>query len=256
VRKLPLYISILIFACAIGLPHASAASKNWETLFFESNQAYSAGDFQKAVQGYGQMIQSGHGTGDIYYNLGNAYLKASQLGKAIWAYERARVVMPRDADLNYNLAYARDQTLDALPESRGLLETLFFWLDHVSLTEVFWAFAILNVLFWFVLLVRLFKRAEWLFYSLILLLPCWGIAAGSFAVKWYQLRHDDRAVIVTKETDVLAGPQPEDTPLFKLHEGAMVHTERVEDGWYLIRISDIKRGWVGTDALKAIRQPE
>lgn len=253
-KKIPLYIVLLICSCAIVPAHASAAdSKDWEKLFFKSNQAYSGGDFQKAVQGYGQLIQSGHGTGEIYYNLGNAYFKSRHLGKAIWAYERARVVMPRDADLNYNLGYARDQTLDALPESRGLLDSLFFWLDHVSLTEVFWGFALLNFLFWIVLLIRLFKRAEWLFYLLILLLPCWGVAAGSFGVKWFQVSHDDRAVIVAKEVNVLAGPEPEDTPLFKLHEGAVVQTEGAEDGWRLVRLSDEKRGWLKSDALCALR---
>ncbi|MDZ7697385.1 MAG: hypothetical protein U5R49_10835 [Deltaproteobacteria bacterium] len=252
-KRLPLYIAILSCVCVMALPHASAASKDWETRFFESNQAYSAGDFQKAIQGYGQLIRSGHGTGDIYYNLGNAYLKAHRLGKAIWAYERARVVMPRNADLNYNLAYARDQTLDAIPESRGLMHNVLFWLDYVSLPEIFWGFAILNLFFWTALLIRLFMKAEWLFYLIILLLPCWGIAGGSFAVKWYQMIHDDRAVIVAKEADVRAGPHPSDTLLFKLHEGATVHAERAEDGWRLIRLSNEKRGWVKGEALKAVR---
>jgi len=62
--------------------------------------------------------------------------------------------------------------------------------------------------------------------------------------KWYQLKTDDRAVILTEEVDVLAGPDPQDTVLFKLHEGAVAHHERSEDGWRLIHLTNEKRGWI------------
>ncbi|MFO7986698.1 MAG: SH3 domain-containing protein [Desulfatiglandaceae bacterium] len=254
-RNTPLWILALMFSGMFFLVDVGKAQEDWEALFFESNQAYADGDFEAAIRGYRQLIRSGYAYGQIYYNLGNAYLRTDALGRAIWAYERARVVMPRDADLNYNLAHVRDQTVDAIPETRGLADTAFFWLDHVTLTEVFRGFAVLNLFFWTVLLIRLFKRTEWLYYMLILLIPLWGIAAGSFGVKWHQLKNDDRAIIVAKSANVLAGPQPSDTVLFKLHEGAMVTVERSENGWRLIQLSDEKRGWVKRKTLQLLSTP-
>lgn len=251
-RKTLLLRFVWIAICVLLLGAAADGRQDWEALFFKSNQAYRDGDFEAAAQGYRRLIQSGHTYGEIYYNLGNAYLKADALGMAIWAYEQARMRMPRNADLKYNLAYARDQTLDALPRARSLVDTAFFWLDQVTLAEVFYGFAVLNGLLWGGLLLRLFRRYEWLYYMLILVIPLWGIAGGSFAAKWYQMNSDQRAVVVDETVKVLAGPHPSDTLLFKLHEGAVVTMERDENGWRLIRLPDKKRGWVKSTTLQPL----
>jgi len=52
--------------------------------------------------------------------------------------------------------------------------------------------------------------------------------------------------------DVLAGPDNQDTVLFKLHAGTIVHVERSEDGWSLVRLPDKKRGWVRADTIESI----
>ena len=66
------------------------------------------------------------------------------------------------------------------------------------------------------------------------------------------LTTDARAVILKKEVDVLSGPDPNDTVLFKLHEGAIVKHERLEDGWALVQVSEEKRGWVPAKDLERI----
>ena len=161
--------------------------------------------------------------------------------------------MPRDADLNFNLSHARDQILDAIPESQGFSQVAFFWLDSLSLYELFWSFALLNVLFWGVLLTRQFHRSEWNYYLSVLLVVFWCIGGVSFGLKWYQVGTDDRAVVLEQEANILAGPDIQDTVLFKLHEGAIVHHERSEDGWSLIRLQDNKRGWVKAEVIERIR---
>jgi len=198
------------------------------------------------------LIRSGQSGGQIHYNLGNAYFKAGRLGRAILEYERAHVLMPRDPDLNFNLAHARDQTLDAIEEPRGSIETAFFWLRSFSFNELFWCFAVLNLIFWSVLSIRLFHRSEWLYYLLLLTLCCWFIAGLSFGLKYYRISNDDRAVILKKEVNILAGPEKDDTILFKLHEGTVINQERTEDGWSLIRLPDKKRGWVTSEAVERI----
>jgi hypothetical protein len=71
-------------------------------------------------------------------------------------------------------------------------------------------------------------------------------------VKWHQLRTDLRAVILAQEAAVLAGPDSNDTVLFKLHEGTTIHRERIEDGWSLIRLSESKRGWLKSSSIEQI----
>jgi len=227
-------------------------TNGWEETLFKANQAYKEKRFEASIDGYEQIIRSGHANGHIYYNLGNAYFKEDRLGRAILNYERALFLMPRDADLNFNLRHARDQIKDDIPGSKNLMSTTFFWLDSLRSGEIFWAFAILNSLLWLTLILRLFNRSDGTYSLFIILLIFWLITGTSLGLKWYKMESDNRAVILDKEVNALAGPDIKDTELFKLHEGAVVNLERSEDGWFLINLPDKKRGWVKAGSVESI----
>jgi len=250
-----IWVTVAIFVVCLSMtPEIKAQTQGWEEIFFRANQAYKGGHFQEAVDGYSKLIRFGHGQGqgELYYNLGNAYFRLHQLGRAILNYERAHLLIPRDEDLKYNLGYAREKTQDAVPKSQGFIGMTFFWLGSLSLSEVFWGFGILNMLFWGVLLIRLIFHSEWTYYLSLVLLVSWLIVCISFGLKWYQTETDDRAVILKPEVSILAGPDIRDTVLFKLHEGTTAHLERSEDGWSLIHLSEQKRGWIKKEDLERI----
>jgi tetratricopeptide (TPR) repeat protein len=256
VRRFIWLAPVTLLALSLVAEGIGVENQQWEQLFFRANEAYKAGRFQEAVDGYSRLIQSGHESGPLFYNLGNAYFRLSRLGWAILNYERARLLMPRDADLNFNLRYARDQMKDAVAESQGLMNTAFFWLNTFNLHELFWGFAVLNVVFWAILVTRLFVRPDWIFYPLLVVLILWFIAGFSLGLKWYQVHTDERAVVVKEEISVLAGPDINDTVLFKLHAGTEVCLERSEEGWSLVSLPDKKRGWVKKEAVERINWTE
>ena len=244
-----IWLATLVLICSFPSTTGNATtSQQWEEVFFEANQAYKQGRYQRAVDDYRRLIRAGYGNGHIYYNLANAYIRLNKLGEAILNYERARLVLPRDADLDFNSRYARDQVQDLISPPPALLDMTLFWLKSLNLHELFWSFAILNALFWGILLARIFFLSELTYFLFLVLLVFWLIAGVSFGSKWYQVKHDDRSVILMKEANVLAGPHGQDTVLFRLHEGTIVHHERSEDGWSLIRLPDKKRGWIKADA--------
>ena len=249
--QLRVLIFILPLTVFIGSPLASA-SPSAEELYFEANRAYKEDRYADAISGYLRLIGDGYVNGHLYYNLGNAYFRSAQLGRAILNYKRAQLLIPRDADLNFNLRYALDQTQDAISPAPNYLRQAFFWLDGITMRELMWGFAALNILFWGILVLRLFVRPEWTYYLFMVLLIFWLVGGASLGVKWHQLNTDLRAVILSAEVDVLAGPDSSDTVLFKLHEGATVLHERTEDGWSLVRVSDSKRGWVKSSDLEQI----
>lgn len=249
----------VIFLSMVSLACAKNNAGREEELFFNGNKAYKEGRYVKAVKDYEKLIHLGYRTGSFYYNLGNAYYRLGQIGKAILNYERAKILIPRDADLDFNLRYVRDKIKDAVREPKDLINQTFFWLGSVSLGELFLLFAIFNVLFWIILLIRLFLKAgrtrilsEWIFYSFLVLSIAWGVSGISLGLKWYNVKTDDRAVILQKEVDVLAGPDTGDTVLFKLHEGTIVHLERIEDKWALVHLPDKKRGWVVHESVERV----
>jgi tetratricopeptide (TPR) repeat protein len=249
IPKLPLFVLLLLFAAGSCF---AAETPSAEALYFEANRAYKEDRYQDAIEGYIQLIGSGYANGHLYYNLGNAYFRSGRLGQAILNYKRAQLLIPRDADLNFNLRYALDQIRDAVSADQNFLKQAFFWLDEITLRELMWAFAVLNMLFWGILVLRLFVRPEWSYYVFIVLLIFWLVGGASLGVKWHQLKTDQRAVILAGEVDVLAGPDSDDTVLFKLHEGTTIHRERIEDGWSLIRLSENKRGWLKSSTVEQV----
>lgn len=245
-RWLPLIVLCMLFAAT----QAPAADRS--ELFFQANQAYKNANYHEAVRLYNELSTTGSVSGHIYYNLGNCYFRLGDLGRSILNYERARILIPRDADLAFNLGYARDRLHDAVEPPARPLGSIFFWLDSITLNELFILFAIINALLFTVLILRLTVRREWIFTLMVTVLVIWLIAGLSLGVKWYQDAGDNRAVIIAAETKVAAGPDVRETELFKLHAGTVVLTERKEDGWVLIRISQEKRGWVPRSAIEYI----
>ena len=231
----------------------AAETPSAEELYFEANRSYKENRYQEAIDGYLQLIGDGHVNGHLYYNLGNAYFRTGQLGRAILNYKRAELLIPRDADLIFNLRHAVDQAQDAISPAQNFLNQAFFWLDDLTFRELMWSFAVFNIMFWGILVLRLFVRPEWTYYVFIVLLVFWLVGGSSLGVKWHQIKADQRAVILVEEVDILAGPDSNDTVLFKLHEGTIIQRERVEDGWSLVRVSENKRGWIRSNTIEQIK---
>src|SRR5215469_5260146 len=90
-RAMPL----LLFA--LGVVAAGGATA--ESAFDEANKLYEQGKYTEAANGYEKILQSGQVSAAVLYNLGNAFFKSGQLGRAIATYRRAQQLAPRDPDL-------------------------------------------------------------------------------------------------------------------------------------------------------------
>lgn len=251
-----LHLIVLLIACLlVPLTAQAQTGGSAEEAFFEANRAYNNGNFQEATDGYLRLIENGCVSGHLYYNLGNAWFRLGRIGKAILAYERARLLIPRDSDLAFNLTQARDRTRDEIGDTADVSFLDILGIESVNRYEAFAFFALLNILFFTVLCLRLFKKAEWTYYLTIFLAIFVGIGGCISAVKWYEVLTDNRAVVISEEVEVLAGPHSEDTILFKIHEGAVVRHERSEDGWALLKLSEGKRGWAPAERLERVVKP-
>ena len=220
-------------------------------ILYKANEAYKHGAYEKAATAYEQLIQRGGASGSIMYNLGNCYFRMNLLGKAILNYERAKRLMPRDPDLDFNLRYARDRTKDKIEGTSSF--SIFKWLHTFTMWEIFWSFAIINILFWIALLIRLWFRTEWSLYTVIGLGLLWIVFGVSAGMKWHMDTHDMRGVVTTLEITIHAGPDEKDTILFKLHDGTIVTFEREEGDWRLIQLTPEKRGWTRSEWVERIR---
>src|SRR5215467_3632580 len=93
-----------LMLCSFRLEGQSVANA-----FDAANKLYEQGKFNEAAAAYEQVTNSGQVSTALYFNLGNAFFKAGQIGRAIVAYYQAERLNPRDSDLRANLQFARNQ---------------------------------------------------------------------------------------------------------------------------------------------------
>ena len=61
-----------------------------------ANSLYENGRFAESAQAYEQLIKQSAHDSAIYYNLGNAYFQQGNVGQAIFNYQRAAQLAPRE----------------------------------------------------------------------------------------------------------------------------------------------------------------
>src|SRR6185436_11225451 len=101
--SLALRLSIIALTCSPFFARAEDVA----VTFDGANKLYEQGKFVEAAAGYEKLVLGGQSSAPIYYNLGNAYFKSGQIGRAIRAYRQAERLTPRDPDLRANLQFAR-----------------------------------------------------------------------------------------------------------------------------------------------------
>lgn len=217
--------------------------------FVNANAAYESGEFAQAIGLYEQLLESGFDNGHAHYNLGNAYLRHGELGRAIASYRQASSLLPRDQDVRANLAFARKSAKDALapPEPSAVKRTLFFWHYGLSRAELGTLVVVLNALLWAILILRLYRRAsETLRWTTIVLLLLVLVTGGSLAIR--HLKPQQVAVVVPQEVDVRSGTNDTALVLFKLHAGTELRVVDRREGALRIALPEAGRGgWIDAE---------
>ena len=226
-------------------PREAPAQRELGEIFVAANRAYEAGDYVAAISDYRELIERGAASGQIHFNLGNAYLRHGELGRAIAEFRRARQWLPRDEDVRANLSFARDSARDALtpPEPSPVLSTLLFWHYRLSPVELAKLAVVSSVLFWGLAIVWVWRRdSEILRWTLLALMVLLLGTLGSMAVHAWVSR--PVAVIVPQEIDAFTAPDTESVVRFKLHAGTELRVRDERQGWLRIGLPDDQQGWI------------
>jgi hypothetical protein len=226
-----------------------------------ASQLYEAGHYPQAAQAYEQLVDQGFAASALFYNLGNAYFKQGDHGRAIVNYRRAQELAPRDADIEANLTLARTQVVDEFEavESRGSLSALGQVVKSwFSLNEV--AMAALGAWILLVLLLILTSATKpgsiWrkgLQYSLTataLFLVVGVLALGSILYVDHNLAE---GVIVASEVNVTSGPGTQYVTEFTLHDGAEVQVVEARGSWVRLALPGGElEGWVPAESVEPV----
>jgi hypothetical protein len=217
------------------------------TILLEAISAYGAGRFATSAEKFAHLASRGIENGKLYYNAGNAFLKAGDIGRAVLWYERAKKLLPHDPDLRFNLAHAGTFVKDK-SEAAGFDFTgmLFFWKNYLPPWLMIWTAIGLSVAFALYTGMRTRKGKRVFTLAGILFFVAVILAGTTVCYDYYEKSHGRYAVILSSEASIRSGLSPEATTLFVLHAGTRVRVEEKRAGYLKIIFSRDKIGWVSS----------
>jgi tetratricopeptide (TPR) repeat protein len=216
--------------------------------FDQANRLYEQGQFTNAATAYQNLIRAGHDSATLYFNLGNAWFKAGQSGRAIAAYRQAEQLAPRDPYVRFNLQFVRKQVTGS-DSPAGSVSNRF--LAALTLNE--WTgLAVAGWWVWLGLLAlrehRPALRTALRGYTATAgVLAC--LLGACLAAAWHARSGARAAVVVVPSAVVRRGPLEESQVAYQLRDGSEVtvvdqKTGAEQEVWLQVQDESRRLGWL------------
>jgi len=215
------------------------------------DKAKTPGDYREAAALWEALLADGYRNGAVYYNIGNACMRAGDYGRAIAAYRKAKLYRPRDPYLEANLNQALASAPGRLPDApTPWWKHVMFWSGWLSFPEKFIAVvAVFGASFLLATagLVWRTRKAYW--FSGAVLIAALFLSVDA-ALAYYDVTESQRAVVVT-ETVARKGIGEKYEPAFDqpLKDGAEFTIVGRSGEWVLGHFEGIGDGWLRRDSV-------
>ncbi len=252
-RLLLLAVLVLVLTVPNGATAAEPGTR--ERTFVRALEVFDAAkspqEYRESAALLESLLADGFRNGAVYYNLGNAYFRAGEYGRAIAAYRKAKPYRPRDPYLDANLRQALSVAPGRLPESPPPWWThVFFWTGWLSFPEkayaAFAGFLLAALIAGAALLLRR-PRAYWISGLFVLAAAVLTLDAG---LAWADVSLSRHAV-VTAETIARKGIGKDYEPAFDqpLKDGAEFTILSENGDWVFGHFEGIGDGWLRNDSV-------
>jgi tetratricopeptide (TPR) repeat protein len=230
---------------------ASAALAQPDVDFTKANQEYAQGNFKEAITGYEALVHSGQWNANLFYDLGNAYFRTRDFGRAILNYERALALDQRHPEATANLQIARDESR-ALELQPTRLER---YLQFASINQYTIAAAVAFWLGVFGIVALIFARrrsAAVMALSVLCLLVC---TACVWAIHALDNGSEGRGLAIVTANDVQARLATADTAnsVLALPPGSEIKILSTRGDWMYATLPNDLRGWIQTKNAEQVR---
>ncbi|MDE6527728.1 MAG: tetratricopeptide repeat protein [Muribaculaceae bacterium] len=242
----------------VSQPDATTALEQTRgDLAHRADSAYSQDNFVLAEQLYLESISRDGSAATIIYNLGNAYYRQGNLGKAIVNYERALKLDPTNSDARDNLEFVKAKITDRQIDEGSIMTTLWNNIVNTFKADTWaWIAVILFALFLagaftYMLSSVVAIRKLSFFGGIIVFILCAAAIIISFAAA-NRITDNNYAIILPPSAQLSTTPREARTQAeeaFLLHEGTKVEIvdsiSTAADGkWYEVKVGGRERAWI------------
>ena len=220
-----------------------------DSRFSDANNEYVNGNYKTALKLYNSVYNDCGDSAPLLYNMGNAYYKSGDIGRAVLFLERALWLDPGNADIQKNL--------DAVRNNTGLMHvetsTIDKYMARFTLNQ--WAaiatalLCLLAVLFLVRATLPDFFHIRTFKNIIVLITVCVIIALyGIFT----QSSNLDRAIVVTETAAVRMSPFDAADQTATLKSGKDVYIIKQYGNYFSIKDLSGTTGWVSSDDVSRI----
>jgi tetratricopeptide (TPR) repeat protein len=243
----------LVHACCavVCLLTVSSALAQSDVQFTKANQAYAQGHFKEAIDAYEAVVGSGQWSANLFYDLGNAYFRTSNFGRAILNYERALALERRHPEATANLQIARDEA-HAL-EMQPTWPERYLRCASINQYSVTAAVAFWIGVFCLAALIFAHRRPAATFALLLFAFSIFAVAI--FAIWKLDRGVEGRALAIVTAENVHARIATADTAnsVLALPPGSEIKILSTRGDWIYAALSNNLRGWIPARSAEQVR---
>ncbi|WP_178986604.1 tetratricopeptide repeat protein [Winogradskyella helgolandensis] len=226
--------------------------------FSEANTLYNDGKFAEAIDKYESILDAKQHSAELYFNLGNANYKLNNIAPSIYYFEKALQLAPNDKDIQNNLAFAQNMTIDAIEKVPTVgFSRIFNNIVNTFNTDAWAKIAVGGVLLFVIIFLAYHfsytsskKRIAFVTSIISLFVACISVF---MAFKKDDLnKKDNPAIVFAQESRVKTDPNQTSEEVFRLHEGTKVQVLETYEDWNKIQLSDNSIGWIPKKDVKLL----
>ncbi|MDR2115119.1 MAG: hypothetical protein LBP87_01935 [Planctomycetaceae bacterium] len=229
--------------------------EHWVQMFLEAQEAFEQAEklpaaeqpkeFYRVATMFQSVIDQGVESGAIYYNLGNAWLRAEEPGRAIAAYYLAQRYLPLDPYIASNKQIALGNSVVSEPAT-PIIEHIFFWQNSIGCREKVIFSVLLAVTAFISGIIYYFVRYRWLRCLAVILLVFTLIAVCSTGYDWYRYEWTRHAVVAVENAVPRKGNSEQYEPVFTtpVPFGTVIVILDERNDWTRLHFSSGQDGWL------------
>jgi len=242
--------TLAIFFCLV-FTIASSAIAQTNADFTKANQEYAQGHFAEAISGYEALVRAGQWSANLFYDLGNAYFRTGDFGRAILNYERALALERHHPEATANLQIARDEAR-ALELQQSWPER---YLQFASVNQYCIAAAIAFWLAVFVIVMLIFarRRSAALIATLMFCLLVSAVAIYSVYTLERGSNGSALAIVTGKNVQARLATADSANSVLALPPGSEVKILSTRGDWIYAALPNTLRGWIPAKNVEQVR---